>query len=101
MCKDPEFKARMEYLWYGDEGRENGYTHMIKTAFGEYIDQMAEYIRLSETFNKEMWGYVGGKDQNQNGDNTLEQFQDAVDLMKTAFNEKRVFMDKNLKSLNQ
>lgn len=101
LCKDPEFKARMEYLWYGDEGRENGYTHMIKTAFGEYIDQMAEYIRLSETFNKEMWGYVGGKDQNQNGDNTLEQFQDAVDLMKTAFIEKRDFMDKNLKSLNQ
>lgn len=80
----------------------NQYKEIITPeAFNEYIDQMANYLRLSEEFNTRMWGNNNtSQDQAQNGDNT-KTFQEAVDLMKHAFEEKRQFMDDNLPTLNQ
>lgn len=95
LCKDPVFKARMLSLW--DQYKEI----ITPEAFNEYIDQMANYLRLSEEFNTRMWGNNNtSQDQAQNGDNT-KTFQEAVDLMKQAFEEKRQFMDDNLPTLNQ
>lgn len=94
LCKDPVFKARMLSLW-------DQYKKIITPdAFNEYIDQMADHLRLSEEFNTAMWGVKDGKDQKQNGDHE-KSFQEAVDLMKQAFEEKRAFMDTNLPTLNQ
>ena len=94
LCKDPVFKARMLNLW-------DAYKEIITPdAFNEYIDSMADYLRLSEIFNTRMWGVKNGKDQKQNGDHE-ESFQGAVNLMKTAFEEKRQFMNNNLGTLNQ
>lgn len=95
LCKDPMFRERMLYLW--EEYREI----ITPKAFTNHIDSMADYIRLSELFNTRMWGYSNtSQDQGQNGDNELS-FQDAVDLVKKAFKEKRVFMDDYLETLNQ
>ena len=101
LCKDPEFRARMLYLWNGDEGMNNGYKHKIASAFGTYVDQMADYIRLSEEINTAMWGYSNtSQDQGQNGDNG-KSFQEAVNLMKDAFTNKLTYMNNNIGSLNQ
>lgn len=93
LCKDPAFRSRMLALW-------NAYKPFITPdLFNDYIDRMAASLILSEEFNTEMWGN-SGKDQDQNGDNKLS-FLQAVELMKTAFAEKRQFMDENLGTLNQ
>ena len=95
LCKDPVFRARMLELW--------GQFRAIVTpaAFNEYINGMANSIRLSEEFNTEKWGNNNTQqDQAQNGDNTLS-FQEAVNLMKQAFQEKLEWMDANLQNLNQ
>ena len=95
LCKDPVFRARMLELW--------GQFRQIvtPTTFNEYIDGMANSIRLSEEFNTEKWGNNNTQqDQAQNGDNTLS-FQEAVNLMKQAFQEKLEWMDANLQYLNQ
>ena len=95
LCKDPEFRSRMLSLW-------SEYKEVITpAAFSKYIDDMADYIRLSEEFNTRMWGYTNtSQDQGQNGDN-LFSFQEAVNLMKQAFSNKRTFIDNNIESLNQ
>ena len=95
LCKDPVFRARMLTLW-------NEYKDVITPmAFSNYIDDMADYIRLSEEFNTRMWGYTNtSQDQGQNGDN-LFSFQEAVNLLKQAFSNKRTFIDDNIESLNQ
>ena len=91
MCKDSVFYSKMLQLWSSYTSRLSG--------FANYIDGKADEIRLSEGFNTTMWGY-NGTDQNQNGDNS-KTFQQAVDLMKTAFSEKLTWMDNNLSTLNQ
>ena len=60
---------------------------------------MADYISLSEGVNKKIWPYGGYIDVNssylhykQNGDWDLS-FQEAVDAIKTAFNDRWNYMD--------
>ena len=94
LCKDPVFRARMLSLWETYKGI------ITPKAFNDYIDSMEAYLTLSEEINTKMWGVKDGKDQKQNGDYN-ESFHGAIDLMKTAFAEKRAFMDANLEYLNQ
>ena len=95
--KDPLFKARLLKRW-------NLYKYTWKQGFPAYLDQMAEYIRVSESCNRKLWGTNGGsvKDSNknylQNGDWNLS-FQEAVNAMKTAFLKRWQWMDENLPNL--
>lgn len=89
LYQDSAFKSRMIELW-----------NEMKDEFldlTDYIDDMAEYIRLSDSFNSEMWWNsptYGNKDQNQNGELNMN-FDQAIASMKSAFQGKWEFMDGN------
>ena len=59
-----------------------------------YIENMKDYISLSEPFNTDLWGW-SGTEQDQNGANG-ELFVNAVAKMKTAFTTKLNFMDSKI-----
>ena len=86
--QDPAFRRRAYELW-------NTYKPIIEDAMLTYIENMKEYISLSEGFNTSMWGW-SGTDQNQNGDNG-DDFATAVAKMKSAFTTKLNFMDGRIK----
>ena len=97
LCKDPVFRSRMESLWAGYK------TIVSSDAFSLYINGMADYIRQSEAFNTEMWGWdqtSGGQDQGQNGDNDMD-FQPAVNELIRAYSAKLGWMNTNLPNLNK
>lgn len=94
LCKDPVFKSRMLELW-------EDYKNIVTSeAFSNYIDEMADYIRLSEGFNETMWGYKNSsQDQYQNGDNEMS-FQEAVNELKRAYAAKLGWMDTEFSKTN-
>ena len=87
---DPEFKARLVELW-------NQYKNVWKEGFPAYVDEVAEKIRLSESYNWTIWG-LNNPNGNQNGDENLS-FQQAVDNIKEAFLKRRQWIDENLPNL--
>lgn len=87
---DPQFKARLLQRW-------NQYKNIWKEGLPAYIDQMANYIRLSESYNWSKWG-LNNPNGKQNGDEDLS-FQEAVNAMKQAFLIRWQWMDDNLPNL--
>lgn len=85
--KDPLFKSHLVLRW-------NMYKDIWKEGFPAYVDEMAEKIRLSESYNETIWGYSN----KQNGDNQLT-FQGAINAMKTAFLKRWEWIDQNIKDL--
>lgn len=82
--QDPVFRSRAYELW-------SAYKPIIESAMLTYIEDMKDYLTLSEEFNSDKWGW-DGTDQEQNGDNG-DTFISAVSKMKTAFTTKLNFMD--------
>ena len=87
---DPEFKARLVERW-------NQYKNVWKEGFPAYVDEVAEKIRLSESYNWTIWG-LNNPNGNQNGDENLS-FQQAVDNIKEAFLKRWQWIDENLPNL--
>ena len=88
LYKDEKFRKRMLELW---ESRKND---LLKLT--EYIDVMAEKIRLSEECNHALWPIP--YTQSENGDEQMT-FQQAVDRIKQGFTEKWNWMDAHLGDL--
>ena len=57
----------------------------------DYIDSQADYLRVSESVNQQMWPISN----RENGDETMT-FQQAVDRMKKSFLDKWEWMDENI-----
>ena len=87
--RDPQFRQRLIDRW-------NMYKNTWKTGLPAYLDEMANYIRISEYYNQKKWGYSN----KQNGDCSLS-FQESVNAMKTAFQRRWQWMDENLPKLGQ
>ena len=86
---DSEFRSRLIQRW-------NKYKNVWKEEFPAYVDQMAEYIRVSESYNDARWAENKKlTNYKQNGDYNLT-FQQAVEAMKTAFQKRWQWMDQNL-----
>jgi len=81
--KDPKFRERLVERW-------NARKAALKK-LPEYIDTQAEYLRVSESVNQEMWPISN----RENGDETMT-FQQAVDRIKKAFLDKWEWMDGNI-----
>jgi len=89
---DPEFKARLIERW-------NMYKNTWKEGLPKYIDEMANKIRTSESYNWSIWG-LNNPNGKQNGDEDLS-FQQAVNNMKEAFLKRWNFIDQNISSLGK
>lgn len=87
LLKDPEFKKRLVERWDEQKDRFRGLT--------AHLDSMADYIRLSEAYNHNMWPI---NTNSENGDENLT-FQKALDRMKEAFIAKWEWMDVNIRKL--
>ncbi|MBO7415564.1 MAG: CotH kinase family protein [Bacteroidaceae bacterium] len=95
---DPEFRSMLVERW-------NKYKNTWKNEFPKYVDMMADSIRLSESYNRQIWpqgGYVdvnsSYKNYQQNGDWDLT-FQQAVNAVKTAFQKRWDWIDANITKL--
>jgi hypothetical protein len=88
LYKDEKFRKRMLELW---DMKKDDFLKLT-----DYIDQMADRIRLSEEFNHALWPI--SMDQNENGDEQMT-FQQAVDRIKEGFTEKWQWMDKHIGDL--
>ena len=89
LLKDSKFKNRLIERWdmYKDTWKE----------LPAYIDTMADSIRVSESYNWDIWGLVNpGGDQNQDKDLG---FQGAVNRMKQGFNARWEWIDVNIRKL--
>ncbi len=85
--RNPEFKALLIERW-------NTLKEVWKEGFEDYVDEVAEKIRVSETYNKQLWGYPS----RENGDWQLT-FDKAIEALKTAFNKRWTWIDQNIGSL--
>lgn len=88
LLKDEKFRARLLERWDAQKD--------VLKGLPEYIDQMADHIRLSEYYNHSLWPI--NPPQTENGDEQLS-FQQAVERMKKAFLDKWEWMDKNIGNL--
>ena len=88
LYKDEKFRNRMVELW---DSRKN---ELLKLT--DYIDGMADRIRLSEEYNHALWPIPSS--QNENGDEQMT-FQQAVDRIKEGFTEKWKWMDAHIGQL--
>ena len=88
LLKDEKFRERLVERWNAQKEALKG--------LPEYLDQMADIIRESESVNHRMWPI--NPPQAENGDEQLS-FQQAVDRMKQAFLDKWEWMDKNIGNL--
>lgn len=89
LLKDPKFKNRLIERWdmHKDTWKQ----------LPEYIDMMADSIRVSESFNWKIWGL-----RNPNGDQNKDKdlgFQGAVDRMKQGFNNRWDWLDDKIHKL--
>lgn len=86
LLKDEKFRNRMIERWelQKDELKK----------LPEYIDEQADRLRLSESYNHVMWPISN----RENGDETMT-FQESVDRIKKAFLDKWEWMDKNIRNL--
>lgn len=88
LYKDEKFRKRMIELW---DSRKD---ELLKLT--DYIDVMADRIRLSEVYNHALWPIPST--QNENGDEQMT-FQQAVDRIKEGFTEKWKWMDAHIGDL--
>ena len=90
LLKDPQFQQKVVERW-------NRYKYTWQNGFNDYIDMMADKIRISESINWTRWG---GKIENtdQNLDQTLK-FQEAVDKMKEGFKQRWEWIDTYISAL--
>ena len=85
--RDPQFKALLLQRW-------NVLKKVWKNNFNNYVDEMAEKIRVSEYYNQQLWGYPS----KENGDWLLT-FDEAIEAMKTAFSKRMKWIDDNIGNL--
>ena len=85
---DEKFRARMLELW---EKNKDTFRELT-----DYIDQMAEKIRISEEINHQLWPIPTW--QNENGDEQMD-FSAAVERIKKGFTDKWTWMDAHLTDL--
>lgn len=85
--RNPKFKALLIERW-------NTLKEVWKEGFEDYVDEVAEKIRVSETYNKQLWGYPS----RENGDWQLT-FDQAIEALKTAFNKRWTWIDQNIGNL--
>jgi len=91
---DEEFRTRLVARW-------NEYKYVWKDSLPIYIDQMANYIRLSESYNDSRWASNKNlTNYKQNGDYNLT-FQQAVNAMKQAFLKRWTWIDENITKLGK
>lgn len=90
LYQDSRFKDRMLELWNERKNTFQGLT--------DYIDTMAEHIRLSEEFDAEMW-WTGTGDQRQNGEQSMT-FDQAVANIKNGFTTKWTYIENNIANLS-
>jgi hypothetical protein len=88
LYKDEKFRKRMLELW---DLKKNDFLKLT-----EYIDQVADRIRLSEECNHILWPIP--YTQNENGDEQMS-YQEAVDRIKQGFTEKWKWMDAHIGDL--
>lgn len=90
LLKDEKFRARLIERW-----------DLQKDALKQlpaYIDEQADRIRLSESYNHVMWPILDEINWNENGDTHMT-FQESVDRIKKAFLDKWEWMDRNIRYL--
>lgn len=87
LYQDSKFTARMLELW---DSKKDEFLKLT-----DYIDEMADKIRLSEEFNHEMWPI----DRDQNGDGQMT-FDKAIERIKEGFTKKLTWMDRMLPLLH-
>ncbi|MBR4842312.1 MAG: CotH kinase family protein [Bacteroidaceae bacterium] len=90
LLKDPDFKKRLVERW-----------NLLKEKFAglpDYIDKMADSIRVSEEWNYKVWGKIQNSNGDENGDINMT-FQKSVDTMKEGFNKKWKWIDDNISKL--
>ena len=87
LLKDEKFRDRLVERW-------NSQKDALKE-LPAYIDEMADYIRLSEGYNQAMWPISN----RENGDEEMT-FQQSVDRIKKAFLDKWEWMDRNITKLS-
>ena len=80
LYQDSKFTSRMQELW---DSKKDEFLKLT-----DYIDEMADRIRLSEEFNHEMWPI----DRDQNGDAQMT-FDEAIERIKEGFTKKLTWMD--------
>ncbi len=86
LLKDEKFRSRLVERWNLQKDALKG--------LPDYIDEMADRIRLSESYNIAMWPISN----DENGDEKMT-FQQSVDRIKKAFLDKWEWMDKNIGNL--
>ena len=86
LLKDEKFRARLVERW-------NLQKDVLK-GLPDYIDEMADKIRVSEAYNIAMWPISN----DENGDEK-KTFQESIDRIKKAFLDKWEWMDKNIGNL--
>ena len=86
LLKDEKFCARLVERW-------NLQKDVLK-GLPDYIDEMADKIRVSEAYNIAMWPISN----DENGDEKMT-FQESIDRIKKAFLDKWEWMDKNIGNL--
>ena len=86
LLKDEKFRNRLVERW-------NAQKDALKE-LPAYIDEMADYIRLSEGYNQAMWPISN----RENGDEEMT-FQQSIDRIKKAFLDKWEWMDRNIPKL--
>ena len=89
LLKDDQFKRALVLRW-------DKYKNTWRNGLPAYIDQMADYIRVSEYYNWEIWGSNKVSDINPNGDQNQDLtlgFQGAVNRMKQGFLDRWDWMD--------
>jgi len=85
--RDPQFKAILVERW-------NAYKNVWKDEFEDYVDMMANKIRVSESYNERLWGYPC----RQNGDWCLT-YDQAIQALKDAFKKRWKWIDDNIGKL--
>lgn len=87
LYKDEKFRQRMLEKWEEEKP--------LFAKLPDYIDEIAEKIRISESINHNKWPI---KNNPENGDEDLK-FDDAIKRMKDAFNKKLDWMDSHILEL--
>lgn len=91
---DSEFRTRLVNRW-------NEYKYVWRDSLPVYIDEMANYIRVSESYNISIWAEnTNLTNYRQNGDYNLS-FQQAVNAMKSAFLKRWQWIDENITKLGK
>ena len=89
LLKDKKFKQRLVERW-------DMYKDIWKTGLPQYVDMMTDSLRVSESYNWQIWGSNNPNDINPNGDQNKDLtlgFQGAVDKMKQGFSDRWTWMN--------